>query len=151
MNNQVTLIKYCCWCGEPFELKSPNQKYCSPSKKDCSKEAKRESWRKAASKYRTRYKNVLHISQVYKIGTGFLSSKPHEDFDEEYAALLKERKRLKLNGLLMGLSPFIQINSKNIMDAPLNRSIYSIIEAYPYIFIALLIFGLFIYIGFYYD
>ena len=39
MNNKVTSIKYCKWCGDPFEVKSPNQKYCSPSKKKCSKEA----------------------------------------------------------------------------------------------------------------
>lgn len=33
MNNQVTIIKYCGWCGDPFEVKSPNQKYCSLSER----------------------------------------------------------------------------------------------------------------------
>lgn len=151
MKPGVTKIKYCLWCGDPFEMKSPNQKYCSPSRKNCSKEAKRESWRKATSKYRNRYKNVLQISQVYKIGTGFLSSTPHENFDKEYAALIKERKRLKLNGLLIGLSPFIQLNFRPFMEGPANRSIYSVIEAYPYLLIVVVALALILLLGFNYD
>jgi hypothetical protein len=148
MKPQFTKIKYCLWCGDPFEVNSPNQKYCSPSRKNCSKEAKRESWRKATTKYRNRYKNVLQISQVYKIGTGFLSSKPHEDFDKEYAALIKERKRLKLNGLLIGLSPFIQLNFRPFMEVSTNRGIYSIIDCYPYLFIILVILAIILLVGF---
>jgi|GEM_PF-1328225 len=151
MKSEFTRIKYCLWCGDPFEVKSPNQKYCSSSKKNCSKEAKRESWRKATSKYRNRYKNVLQISQVYKIGTGFLSSTPHEDFDKEYAALIKERKRLKLNGLLIGLSPFIQLNFRPVMEVPTNRGIYSIVETYPYLTIVIMALALIVLLGFYYD
>ncbi|MGB9937539.1 MAG: hypothetical protein ACPK7O_07440 [Methanobacterium sp.] len=148
MNNKVTAIKYCRWCGDPFEIKSPNQKYCSPSKKNCSKEAKRESWRNAASKYRKKYRNVLQISQVYKTGTGLLSSKPHEDFDKEYVAIVKERRRLKLNGFLIGLSPLLQFTCRPLIDAPLNRGVFSVFEAYPYllvfaVFLGLIAFGIY--------
>ncbi|MTK63876.1 MAG: hypothetical protein F8N15_04965 [Methanobacterium sp.] len=151
MKPKVTRIKFCLWCGDPFEMKSPNQKYCSPSRKNCSEEAKRESWRRAANKYRNRYKNVLHLSQVYKIGTGFLSGTPHKDFDKEYAALIKERKRLKLNGLLIGLCPFIQFNFRPFMESSANRGIYSIMESYPYLFLCLVAIMLVIFLGFYYD
>jgi len=150
MNNKVTAIKYCKWCGVPFEVKSPNQKYCPPSKKNCSKEAKRESWRNAASKYRNKYKNVLQIAQVYKTGTGFLSSKPHDDFDKEYAAIAKERKRLKLNGLVIGLFPLFQFTARPLMDTPLNREVFSIFEAYPYLLVFVLLLGLIVF-GFYSD
>jgi len=151
MNNKMTAIKYCNWCGDPFEVKSPNQKYCSPSKKNCSKEAKRESWRKAAGKYRKRYKNVLNVSQVYKIGTGFLSSKPHDDFDKEYAALVKERKRLKLNGLVIGLAPLFQNIYRPAMETPLNRGIYSIFEVNPYLLVFALLLVCLIALGIHYD
>lgn len=150
MNNKVTAIKYCKWCGDPFEVKSPNQKYCAPSKKDCSKEAKRESWRKAAGRYRKKYKNVLQISQVYKTGTGFLGSKPHEDFDKEYLALVKERKRLKLNGLLIGLGPLFQFTCRPLMETPLNRGVFSFFEVYPYLLVFTLVLG-FIVFGIYYN
>jgi hypothetical protein len=151
MINKVTGIKYCNWCGDPFEVKSPNQKYCSPSKKNCSKEAKRESWRGAAGRYRKKYKNVLQISQVYKTGTGFLGSKPYDDFDKEYAALVKEKKRLKLNGLIIGLSPLLQFTCRPFMETPLNRSVFSIFEVYPYLLVfALLLVG-FIVFGIYHD
>ncbi len=150
MNNKVTVIKYCNWCGDPFEVRSPNQKYCTPSAKDCSKEAKRESWRRAASNYRKKYKNVLRLSQVYKTGTGFLSATPYDDFDKEYAALVKEKKRLKLNGLLFGLSPLISF-IRPLMETPLNRNIITIFEYYPYLLvIALLLIG-FLIIGVYHD
>lgn len=146
MNGKFTAIKYCNWCGDPFEVKSPNQKYCSPSIKDCSKEAKRESWRNAARRYRKKYKNVLQISQVYKTGTGFLSSTPYTDFDKEYTALIKEKKRLKLNGFIIGLLPLFQYTSRSFMETPLNRGCFSIFEIYPYLLvIALVLVGLIVF------
>lgn len=99
MSQKVTRIKYCSWCGEPFELKSPNQKYCSSKEKKCSVEAKRENWRKASSKYRKKYKHIS-IPQLYKMGSGFLSSTPQKNFNLEYEAIQKEKKRLRLQGLL---------------------------------------------------
>lgn len=147
--NEVTLVKYCKWCGDPFEVKSPNQKYCSPSKKNCSKEAKRESWRKAADKYRKKYKNVLDISQIYKMGTGFLSSNPHDDFDKEYQAIVKERKRLKLNGFIIGLSPLLQLMSRPVMETPLNRFAVSVLEVYSLLFVLTLVFVGLIVLGVY--
>lgn len=145
MKDKFTAIKYCKWCGDPFEIKSPNQKYCSQSKKNCSHEAKRESWRKASKKYRKNYKNVLQISQVYKLGSGLLSSKAKDDFAKEYLAIIKEKKRLKLNGFLIGLSPMFQFTFESVIDTPLNRSIFSIFEMYPYLLVLALLLGLIIF------
>ena len=140
MKGKVTAIKYCNWCGDPFEIKSPNQKYCD---KNCSHEAKRESWRKAAYKYRKKYKDVLQISQVYKLGSGFLSSKPKDDFDEEYLAIAKEKRRLKLNGMIIGLGTWTQFAFRPFMETPLERNVFSVFEIYPYLLIlALLLIGL---------
>ncbi len=147
MNNKVTAIKYCSWCGDPFEVKSPNQKYCSPSKSNCSIEAKRESWRKAADKYRNKYKSFLQISQVYKTGTGFLGSTPYDDFDKEYAALVKEKKRLKLNGLIFILGPLFQYFGRPLMESPVNRVVF---EVYPVLIVFGLILG-FVALGIYYN
>jgi len=148
MKGKVTAIKYCNWCGGPFEVKSPNQKYCN---KDCSHEAKRESWRKAAYKYRKKYKNVLQISQIYKLGSGFLSSKPKDDFDEEYLAIAKEKRRLRLNGMIIGLGTWTQFAFRTPLVSPLERNTVSIFEMYPYLLIlALLLIGLVI-LGIYHE
>jgi hypothetical protein len=136
MSKNFTAIKYCKWCGEPFEVKSPNQKYCSPDIKNCSKEAKRESWRKAAHKYRENYKDVLKISQVYKLGSGFLSSNPKEEFNAEYKAIQKEKKRLKLNSIGIGFWFWVQYNlpfMRNLLERGNDP-----LELYP----ALLIIGI---------
>ena len=134
--SKFTAIRYCKWCGDPFEVKSPNQKYCHPDNKNCSQESKRESWRKAASKYRRNYKDILQISQVYKLGSGLLSSTPKEDFDEEYIAILKEKKRLKLNGVMIGLSTVLQFTSRPLFQDVLRLDSAPILELYPY-FLAL--------------
>lgn len=151
MSNEVTVIKYCNWCGDPFEVKSPNQKYCPSSKKDCSKEAKRESWRKASNNYRNNYKNVLNISQVYKLGSGWLSSTPKNDFNEEYLAIQKEKKRLKIKGLVVGIPFWVQITSEISMRNFLQRAHFSLGEIFP-LLIALLVFLVFVLIlGHYYK
>ena len=137
MSKNFTAIKYCKWCGEPFEVKSPNQKYCSPDVKNCSKEAKRESWRKAAHKYRENYKDVLKISQVYKLGSGFLSSNPKEEFNAEYIAIQKEKKRLRLNSIGIGFWFWVQYNLP-FMRNLLERGNDPVIDLYP----ALIIIGI---------
>ncbi len=137
MSKNFTAIKYCKWCGEPFEVKSPNQKYCSPDVKNCSKEAKRESWRKAAHKYRKNYKDVLKISQVYKLGSGFLSSNPKEEFNAEYRAIQKEKKRLRLNSIWIGFCFWAQYNLP-FMRNLLERGNDPVIKLYP----ALIIIGI---------
>lgn len=150
MKSKATAIKYCNWCGDPFEVKSPNQRYCSRDDKDCSREAKRESWRKAARKYRKRYKGVLQISQVYKLGSGFLSPKPKDDFEEEYWAIVKEKRRLKLNGMLIVGGTWIQFDFRPIMEVSLGRNVILIFEAYPYmlilvfLLIGLVLFGIYL-------
>jgi|WetSurMetagenome_2_1015567.scaffolds.fasta_scaffold327215_2 hypothetical protein len=137
MSKNFTAIKYCKWCGEPFEVRSPNQKYCSPDIKNCSKEAKRESWRKAAHKYRENYKDVLKISQVYKLGSGFLSSNPKEEFNAEYRAIQKEKKRLRLNSIGIGFWFWVQYNLP-FMRNLLERGNDPVIDLYP----ALIIIGI---------
>lgn len=139
MSKEVTVIKYCNWCGDPFEVKSPNQKYCPSGRKDCSKEAKRESWRKASNNYRNNYKNVLNISQVYKLGSGWLSSTPKNDFNEEYQAIQKEKKRLNINGISLGLPLWVQMTTGLSMRNFLPRVNFSIGEIWP-LLIALLVF-----------
>lgn len=146
---KFTAIKYCKWCGAPFEVKSPNQKYCNPDDKNCSQESKRESWRKAASKYRKNYKDILQISQVYKLGSGFLSSKPKNDFDEEYIAILKEKKRLKLNGMLIGLGAGIQFTSRPILQNSLKLDFAPMLELYPYFMVLAVVLIGFIVFGVY--
>lgn len=151
MKGKFTAIKYCNWCGDPFEVKSPNQKYCHHDNKNCSQEAKRESWRKAAGKYRKKYKNVLQISQVYKLGSGLLSSKPNEDFDKEYLAVVKEKKRLKLNGVIIGLSTGIQFAFRPLEESPLQRNLFPLLELYPYLLVlAILLVGIVVF-GIYYE
>ncbi len=149
--SKFTAIRYCKWCGDPFEVRSPNQKYCHPDDKSCSQESKRESWRKAASKYRKNYKNILQISQVYKLGSGFLSSTPKNDFDEEYTAILKEKKRLKLNGIMVGLSTGIQFSSRPLFQSALRLDSAPALELYPYFLVLAFVLVGFIVFGIYYK
>ena len=147
--SKFTAIRYCKWCGDPFEVRSPNQKYCHPDNKDCSKESKRESWRKAASKYRKNYKNILQISQVYKLGSGLLSSTPKEDFEEEYTAILKEKKRLKLNGMVIGLSTGLQFTSRPLLQDALRMDFAPALELYPYFLVLAVVLVGFVVFGIY--
>lgn len=135
MSGKYTAIKYCQWCGDPFEVKSPNQKYCLQKDKHCRSEAKRESWRKASHKYRSRYKDVISISQVYKLGSGWLSSNPQDDFNEEYMAIQKEKKRLKINGIIAGACFWVQMTSEFSIRNFLNRGGITTEELYPLIII----------------
>ena len=149
--SKFTAIKYCKWCGDPFEVRSPNQKYCHPDNKNCSQESKRESWRKAASKYRKNYKNILQISQVYKLGSGLLSSTPKENFEEEYRAILKEKKRLKLNGMVIGLSTGVQFTSRSLFQDVLRLETAPILELYPYFLVLVVVLVGFVVFGIYYK
>lgn len=135
MSKKVTAIRYCQWCGDPFEVRSPNQKYCPQDEKNCSREAKRESWRKASHKYRDKYKNVLTISQVYKLGSGWLSSSAKNDFNEEYLAIQKEKKRLKINGILAGACLWGQMTWQFSLRNIFNRTSITIEELWPLLII----------------
>ncbi len=53
---------------------------------------KRESWRKAADKYRKKYKKVLQISQVYKKGTGFLEEHLMKILIKSMLALVNKKR-----------------------------------------------------------
>lgn len=132
----------------PLKLNHPIR-YCLPTKKNCSKEAKRESWRKASKNYKNNYKDFLQISQVYKLGSGFLGCKPQSDFDKEYRSIVKERKRLKLKGLLVGSFSWIQFACKPSNESMLQHVIFPLLELYPHIlaiaflFIVIIVFGVY--------
>lgn len=149
MSKKVTAIKYCQWCGDPFEVKSPNQKYCPPGAKNCGKEAKRESWRNASHKYREKYKNVLSISQVHKLGSGWLSSSPQNDFDEEYLAIQKEKKRLKINGMLAGACFWVEMTGQFSVRNTLQRGNIAIEELWPILIVLLVFLVLVLLLGYY--
>ena len=149
MSKKVTSIRYCQWCGDPFEVRSPNQKYCPQDEKDCSREAKRESWRKASYKYRDRYKNVLTISQVYKLGSGWLSSSAKNDFNEEYLAIQKEKKRLKINGILAGACLWGQMTWQFSFRNVFNRTSITIEELWPLLIILMVFLASILILGYY--
>jgi len=151
MSKKVTAIRYCQWCGDPFEVRSPNQKYCPQDEKNCSREAKRESWRKASHKYRDRYKNVLTISQVYKLGSGWLSSSAKNDFNEEYLAIQKEKKRLKINGMLIGAFIWGQTTWQFSLRNIFNRTNITIEELWPLLIILVVFLASILILGYYHK
>jgi hypothetical protein len=149
MIKQFTALKYCKWCGDPFEVKSPNQQYCLSDLKNCSQEAKRESWRRASDKYRKKYKNFLSISSVYKLGSGFLGSKPKKDFDKEHLAVQKEMERLRINGMLAGVFLWIQLTCPLFMRNILQRESFSVIDVYPQLIVLIILVAGFLIFGSY--
>lgn len=149
MSRKFTTIRYCQWCGDPFEVKSPNQKYCPKGEKNCSKEAKRESWRKASHKYRDKYKNVISLPQVYKLGSGWLSSTPQNDFNDEYMAIQKEKKRLKINEILAGACLWAQMTSEFSMRNFLQRGSITVEELWPVLVILVIFLAFLLLFGYY--
>lgn len=146
MSRQFSIIKYCNWCGDPFIVSSPNQKYCHPEIKSCSNESKRDSWRKAAHKYREKYKNVIPIPQVYKLGSGWLGPKAEADFEEEYYSIQKEKKRLRINSIIAGVCIWIQMNNQFFIRNFLTRNEISY-DLSPELIIFLVIILVFIIFG----
>jgi len=84
--------KDCKWCGDEYELKSPNQKYCSPK---CSKEGRLESKRESTHRhYLANKKRIL----VKKLGTDdfgqHMIPDPTNDFQREQKVVENELKRV---------------------------------------------------------
>ncbi|MCE5214496.1 MAG: hypothetical protein LLF83_07245 [Methanobacterium sp.] len=127
-------------------MRSPNQKYCHPDTKNCSKESKRDSWRKAAYKYREKYKKVIHIPQVYKLGSGWLGSKAEADFEEEYYSIQKEKKRLRINSIIAGVFIWVQLNNQFFIRNFLTRNEISL-DLSPELIIFFVIVLTFIFLG----
>ena len=148
---EFTRIRYCLWCGDPFELKSPNQKYCRNSHKNCSQESKKESWRKASSKYRNKYKETCNISSVYKLGSGFLGCIPEENFELEAENIKKEKKRLKLGQLSVGTATFLTVEWMSVTEDLFNRGIIYVLESFPYLIISFLLVAVLIVASIYLD
>ena len=94
------------------KLTEPNQKYCSSDLKNCSQESKRESWRKAAYKYRRNYKAKTN-------------------FDEEYQAIQKEKKRLEINGIVAGVCIWVHFTCPFFNRNFLVRDNISFSDVYP--------------------
>jgi len=84
----------CAWCGKTFIRHYKTVKYCSD---ECRAHALREQ---KAIYQRKRRKSindgVLCSNESQYIGTGFLSQNRRESFDDEYMAVRKELKRLKI-------------------------------------------------------
>lgn len=84
----------CAWCGKTFIRHYKTVKYCSD---ECRTHALREQ---KAIYQRKRRKSindgVLCSKESQYIGTGFLSQNRRESFDDEYMAVRKELKRLKI-------------------------------------------------------
>jgi hypothetical protein len=84
-------MKICKWepCSNPFNLKYPNQRYCSD---ECLKNARREQVYDAKFKWRIKWK--MH-GKTDK-GTAYLG--PHRDpnFGAEYDLIQKEKRKCGL-------------------------------------------------------
>lgn len=82
--------RICEWCKDPFVPSHGNQKYCGDI---CRYEAKRERWRKDSRNYYHKWKD---IKKEESLGTGWLSSTPKNNFNDELYEVEKELKRLKI-------------------------------------------------------
>ena len=131
-------------------MKSPNQKYCPADISNCSREAKRESWRKASGKYRKNYKDISSLPQEYKLGSGLLSCHSQIDFDKEYLAIQKEKKRLRLNGVVIGLGMGIQLTSRSFIDDILQRGVAPFFDNPQLLFLVIVLAGVLIF-GIYHE
>lgn len=87
----------CKYCGKPFLKKHNKEMYCSD---ECRKMARLDQAAKYQRKRRLMIKNGDLVSNEYNnrtfLGTQYLSQHRKDDDDEEYEAILKEMKRLKL-------------------------------------------------------
>lgn len=135
MTSRFTKIRQCKWCGDFFEASSPNQQYCTGEFKNCSEESKKESWRKASSQYRNRYKDVCFLSSVYKLGSGFLGSFPENDFYKEHLAIRKEKNRLNLKAVNIGSAAVLNFSRILSVENFIDDAAYYIIESYPQLMI----------------
>ena len=81
---KMTRIDACQWCGKLFEVKNPNQKYCS---KECANERKKERNR-AYSAYRRKLK------KRFPLGTTNLRATRYKNFDRELEMVEREYGRV---------------------------------------------------------
>ena len=86
---QSTFItRHCKWCGKKFFKKHNRETYCSSK---CKKYAHQEQNAIFANKYRRQY----HKKEC--LGTSGLSKHRRQDYNQEYQAIQKEKKRLKIS------------------------------------------------------
>lgn len=84
--NKCSIVKVCPYCQRLYVPTHHNQKYCTD---ECFKEHRRE--------YKARWKREKYQKKPYeKIGTGYLTEKRKQDFDEEQKAVKKELRRFRL-------------------------------------------------------
>ena len=84
----------CKYCGKPFFRTHKNTCYCSDR---CRNLALKEQKAKYQRERRKKIRNGEIVSNESKyVGTGFLSHKRQESFEDEMKALEKELKRLRI-------------------------------------------------------
>lgn len=123
--------RHCKWCGTSFKPLYPNQQYCNEESKNCREESRKESWRKASSHYRNKYKDICFLSSYHKLGSGFLGSTPEADFTKEELAILKEKRRLRLK--IINIGPVAILNLSRIFTGEnfIDDAAFYLMEAYP--------------------
>lgn len=89
---KTKMVKKCPYCGGIFEPTRVNKVYCSEK---CKRYARKEQ--KAEYQYKRRrliWNHELVSDEVKDLGTGCLREHMKDDFDDEYHAVRKERRRI---------------------------------------------------------
>lgn len=84
-------VATCKYCGSTFIKFQNATKYCS-SKCRCYSDL--EHTEKRVRKHRKKYKSKT--DSYWGLGSGYLHGTPRDDFEDEYKAIIVERRRLKL-------------------------------------------------------
>lgn len=102
MTTQITLFKEkyyphkCAYCGKGFEKKHNRQIYCSA---ECSHKAKQDQTAACMRKRRRLVREgkiIVSDQEKAKLGTSYFGYHRCEDFEKEYQAVIKEKRRLGL-------------------------------------------------------
>ena len=90
---KIIKLKKCNWCGSEFIKKHNRQMYCSDY---CQKHSRAEKNRSYFRKYYHKNKKIMADKQKCGLGSGYLSMHRNKDFNQEFIAIRKEMKRLKI-------------------------------------------------------
>ena len=86
------VLRVCKWCGNEFEAKFPNEKYCDEHKG----EAKKDRSAKTTRTYYVKYKK----SEILRtVGTSTISPHANPNFIEEQKVIQNELKRVEFTEL----------------------------------------------------
>lgn len=87
------IIKKCGWCGDPFTIEYPNQRYCSDQ---CSEAGKLEKNRLRQARFYKKYGKDRYKKGPLQPGGPGLGPNPQSSFKVEYQKIQGEFQRLKL-------------------------------------------------------